>query len=103
MRLEGFRQRSPHTRLFLETELFVLSSCGLARLGEVDHFDSNHVLSSDCIHVSRILPALLDPWHVPDTLRFLPYCFSNEGCKFLIVAAVPEDWFQVVIVGIKEA
>src|SRR5216683_1750437 len=103
MRLECFRQRGFDRRLLVEAELFALSSRGLARLGKVDHLDSNHVLSADCIHVSGILPSLFDPWHVPDTLRLLPDCFSNERCKLLIIAAVPEDWFQVVIVGIKEA
>src|SRR2546428_5106203 len=103
MRFERFRQRSLHPRLFVEAELFALGSSGLTCLGEVDHLDANHGLAADCIHVSGILPSLLNPWHVPDTLWFLPDCFSNEGCKPLIVAAVPEDWFQVVIFGVKKA
>src|SRR2546425_7193704 len=102
MRFERFRQRSLHTRLLLETELFLLSSRGFARLGEVDHSDSNHILAANSIHVSGILPSLLNPWHVPDTLRFLPDCFSDESCKLLIVFAVSEEWFEVVIFRVKE-
>src|SRR6266851_5845499 len=101
MRLECFRQRGFDRRLLVEAELFAFSSRGLARLGKVDHLDSNHVLSTDRIHVPRILPSLLDPWHVPDTLRLLPDCLSNERCKLLIIAAVPEDWFQVVIFSVE--
>src|SRR2546422_6782307 len=78
MCLEGLRQRSLHSRLLLEAELFAFGSCGLTCLGEVDHPNSNQVLASNCVHVSGILPSLLDPWHVPDTFRFLPDCFSNE-------------------------
>src|SRR2546426_6186007 len=103
MCLEGFRQRSLHTRLFLEAELFVLSSCGLTRLGEVDHLDSNHGLAAYRIHVSGILPSLLDPWHVADTLGFLPDCFSNESRKLLVIVAVSKDWFEVVIFRVEEA
>src|SRR5207244_7953917 len=103
MCLDGFRHCSSHVRLFVEAELFALGSSGLTRLGEIDHLDSNHTLAADCIHVSGILPSLLDPWHVPDALGFLPDCFSNEGRKFLIIVAIPEDWFQIVIFCVKEA
>src|SRR3989442_15966599 len=103
MRFERFRQRSLHARLFVEAELFAFGSSGLTCLGEVDHLDANHVLSADCVHVSGILPPLLNPWHVPDTFGFLPDCFSNEGCKLLIVDAVPDYWFQVVIFGAEKA
>src|SRR5207245_7878994 len=103
MCLERLRQRSLHSRLLLEAELFAFGSCGLTCLGEVDHPNSNQVLASNCVHVSGILPSLLDPWHVPDTFRFLPDCFSNESCKFLVVATVSKDWFEVVILCVKEA
>src|SRR5712692_9972171 len=102
MRLECFRHRSSHVRFFVYAELFALGSCGLACLGEVDHLYSYHALSTDRVHVPRILPPLLDPRHVPDTLGFLPDRFSDEGCKLLVVVAVPEDWFEVVIFRIKE-
>src|SRR5947209_18040958 len=102
MCLEGLRQRSLHSRLLLEAELFAFGSCGLTCLGEVDHPNSNQVLASNCVHVSGILPSLLNPWHVPDTLRFLPDCFSDESCELLVVFAVSEDWFEVVIFRVEE-
>src|SRR6266702_404706 len=102
MRFESFRQRSLHPRLSVEAELFALGSSGLTCLGEVDHLDANHGLAADCIHVSGILPSLLNPWHVPDTLRFLPDCISDESCELLVVFAVSEDWFEVVIFRVKE-
>src|SRR5207244_11565094 len=103
MFFDGFRHCSSHVRLFVEAELFALGSSGLTRLGEIDHLDSNHTLAADCIHVSGILPSLLDPWHVPDALGFLPDCFSNESCELLVVFVVSEDWFEVVIFRVEKA
>src|SRR2546426_10933443 len=103
MRFERLRQRSLHARLFVEAELFAFGSSGLTCLGEVDHLDANHGLAADCIHVSGIFPSLLDPWHVPDTLRFLPDCFSDESCELLVCFAVSEDWFEVVIFRVEKA
>src|SRR5207244_13217549 len=99
MRFERLRQRSLHARLFVEAELFAFGSSGLTCLGEVDHLDANHGLAADCIHVSGILPSLLDPWHVPDTIRFLPDCFSYDILELIVLLYGYVFYYEILLFG----